>query len=122
MIGSYFELNRLLRIDLRIVRTETGEVLKGEGVSGNLSDIMKLEKQLLFKVAQGLDVQIEAKEQSELSTSSGESHRALILYSQGLDFIDDGKIENALKVFQEAYALDPQFVLARRMIEKLTKV
>ena len=64
LFGSYFEMIGQFRMDARIVNTETGEIVKSEGVSGTTTDFMKLEKQLVWKIARGLDIRFTEKEKS----------------------------------------------------------
>ena len=42
VMGSYFELVGTLRIDARLVRVETGEILASHGVQGQVSDFLSM--------------------------------------------------------------------------------
>jgi TolB-like protein len=55
VLGTYFELGGTLRIDARVVRVETGEVVVGAGRSGALSELFSIEKSVVGALAAGLD-------------------------------------------------------------------
>ena len=119
LFGSYFELLGRLQISAKIVKTETGEILKSEGVNGAPVDFMKLEKQLVWKIARGLDVRFDEKEEAIIMASASVSYDATIVYAEGLELYDDGDKDGALKKFKQAVEMAPDFSRAKEMIIKL---
>jgi len=119
LFGSYFEMMGQFRIDARIVKTETGEIMKSEGVSGVTSDFMKLEKQLVWKIARGLDVRFSDKEESMIMASESISYDATLAYASGLELYDNGQKSEALIKFKQALELSPNFERAQKMIDQL---
>ena len=119
LFGSYFEMIGQFRMDARIVKTETGEILKSEGVSGITADFMKLEKQLVWKIAKGLDVRFDEKGKAIIMASESVSYDATLVYAEGLELYDDGDKDSALKKFQKAVDMAPNFTRAKDMISKL---
>ena len=119
LFGSYFEMIGQFRMDARIVKTETGEILKSEGVSGITADFMKLEKQLVWKIAKGLDVRFDEKGKAIIMASESVSYDATLVYAEGLELYDDGDKDSALKKFQKAVDMAPDFTRAKDMISKL---
>jgi len=119
LFGSYFEMIGQFRIDARIVKTETGEILKSEGVSGITADFMKLEKQLVWKIARGLDVRFSNKEEAAVMASQAVSYEATLVYADGLELYDQGDKTGALVQFEKAVQLSPDFERAKVMIGKL---
>tara|TARA_Y100001980_G_C14552836_1_gene337459 strand:+ start:2964 stop:4094 length:1131 start_codon:yes stop_codon:yes gene_type:complete len=120
LFGSFFELMGQFRIDARIIKTETGEIIKSEGVSGETEDFMKLEKQLVWKIARGLDVRFSEKEESIIMASESISYDATLLYASGIELYDNGRKSEALEKFREALALSPDFERAKQMINRLS--
>ena len=106
-------------MDARIVKTETGEILKSEGVSGATADFMKLEKQLVWKIARGLDVRFSDKEEAAIMASEQVSYQATLAYADGLELFDNGDKPGALVKFKEALELSPKFDRARTMVDRL---
>lgn len=119
LFGSYFEMIGQFRMDARIVKTETGEILKSEGVSGATADFMKLEKQLVWKIARGLDVRFSDKEEAAIMASEQVSYQATLAYADGLELFDNGDKPGALVKFKEALELSPKFDRARTMVDRL---
>ena len=119
LFGSYFEMIGQFRMDARIVKTETGEILKSEGVSGTTADFMKLEKQLVWKIARGLDVRFSDKEEAAIMASEQVSYQATLAYADGLELFDNGDKPGALVKFKEALELSPSFDRARTMVDRL---
>lgn len=119
LFGSYFEMIGQFRMDARIVKTETGEILKSEGVSGITADFMKLEKQLVWKIARGLDVRFSNKEEAAVMASQAVSYEATLVYADGLELYDKGDKTGALVQFEKAVQLSPDFERAKVMIGKL---
>tara|TARA_B100001121_G_C18668921_1_gene612745 strand:+ start:327 stop:1457 length:1131 start_codon:yes stop_codon:yes gene_type:complete len=119
LFGSYFEMIGQFRMDARIVKTETGEILKSEGVSGVTADFMKLEKQLVWKIARGLDVRFSDKEEAAIMASEQVSYKATLAYSDGLELFDNGDKPGALVKFKEALNISPSFDRARTMVDRL---
>jgi len=121
LFGSYFELMGQFRVDAKIVKTETGEILKSEGVNGATADFMKLEKQLIWKIARGLDVRFNEKEKAVIMASESVSYDATLVYAEGLELYDNGDKPGALEKFKEAVVLAPDFDRAKQMIGKLSQ-
>ena len=119
LFGSYFEMIGQFRMDARIVKTETGEILKSEGVSGITADFMKLEKQLVWKIVRGLDVRFSDKEEAAVMASQAVSYEATLAYADGLELYDSGDKQGALKKFEKAVDMAPDFTRAKDMIGRL---
>jgi len=119
LFGSYFELMGQFRIDAKIVKTETGEILKSEGVNGLTTDFMKLEKQLVWKLVRGLDIRFEEKEKAAIMDGESVTYESSMIFAQGLELYDLGDHDSALKKFQKALILSPSFTRAQQMIHKL---
>ena len=122
LFGSYFDMMGQFRIDARIVKTETGEIVKSEGVNGKTEDFMKLEKQLVWKIARGLDIRFTEKEKNEIMKTEDVNYSATIAYSKGLELFDGGDNDKALEQFQKALKLDSKFTQAQSMIEKINGI
>ena len=103
------------------VKTETGEILKSEGVSGITADFIKLEKQLVWKIAKGLDVRFDEKEKAVIMASESVSYDATLVYAEGLELYDVGDKNGALKKFKKAVDMAPDFTRAKQMIGKLSQ-
>ncbi len=115
VMGGYFEFRGALRVDVRVVRVETGELIKGIGVTGKGDDFLSLEQEL----AKGLTTILEG-----LTTTrppAGINHpkapqriktKTAARYGKALDHIDKGEKEAAKKELQAVVKEEPDFGLA----------
>lgn len=101
--GSFMVLGSSVRIDTRIVKVETSELIMAESVDGSSNDFISLERGLANKIASSLKVALKpiAKSQSSIE--------AALLFSQGLEALDAGNKAEARKLFQKCIDLDPTY-------------
>ena len=83
---------------------------------------MKLEKLLVWKIARGLDVRFDEKEKAIIMASVSVSYEATLVYAEGLELYDVGDKNGALKKFNKAVAMAPDFTRAKDMISQLTQI
>lgn len=121
LMGSFFELLGQFRIDARLIRTETGEVVTAQGISGKKQDFMLMQKQLLWKIVDGLQVERSPTQEKAIMASASASYEAVVKYSQGLELLDGGKHDEALIAFQQAFHADSTFDRARVMLATLAQ-
>ncbi len=117
--GSYVISGDDIRVDVRLVSVETGEVIQAEAVEGKKSDMFGLQKSLAAKVLSGLDVAPTESEQEALNQPQTREFDAFRLYSEARLAQQQGKREEAKKRFNEALQLDPEFALAARELDRL---
>ncbi len=58
VMGSYFELMGTLRIDTRVVKVETSEIIHAEGVNGGVNEFMRMEDELANGLKNALATQM----------------------------------------------------------------
>nr|MBF0221989.1 hypothetical protein [Desulfobulbaceae bacterium] len=102
--GSFMVLGETVRIDARIVKVETSELLLAENVMGNADNFIALEQELASKIAAALQVALKppAKE-------AGSNIEAALLFSRGVDAYDKGNLEQADQFFARSIAADPSY-------------
>lgn len=114
LMGGFTKLDRnKIRIDARLIKTETGELLKAEKVEGNPKKLVDLQSQLALKIAGNLDVTVEAETQKAIQAKKGESMEAVLAYTRGLNLEDEQKLAEAYEAYKEAVALSPEMREAR---------
>jgi TolB-like protein len=102
--GSFMVLGKRVRIDTRIIRVETSELIMAESIDGSSDDFMNLERKLAKKIADSLKVAF----QPETATSESDIDAALY-FSRGLEAIDRGDKEEAKQLFKKSIELDPAY-------------
>jgi TolB-like protein len=103
-IGSFMVLAKKVRIDTRIIRVETGEVVMAESIMGESDRFLELEQELAKKIADSFRVDIEEKK----SASKGPISAALY-FSQGLEAWDLGNKAEANRLFRKCIKVDPAY-------------
>lgn len=118
LLGSFLRMNDDVRIDYRLVKTETSEVLKGNSVKGKMREVMGLIDVLATKVAKEVGGAVDAEGRKHKGVDLG----ALMKYSEGLDLMDEQRYSEAREKFQAALEIAPDFVLAKNRITQLNPV
>jgi TolB-like protein len=118
LFGGFSNLfNDKLRIDVRIVRTETGETLKAEEETGELDEFLTMLQSLVKKIAADLEVKMSSEEEDRLEASNDGNFDGYVTYAKALNFEDQGKkleklgkksdaksaYENARTMYQKAW-------------------
>jgi len=95
LLGSFMNsFGSKMRVDLRIVETETGLTLKAEEVTGYLEDLFDVMKDLALKVTDKFDIQLSSDEKNELEQNKkGVNVESSLLYSQAVN-LEDAAREN----------------------------
>ncbi len=118
LFGSYMvNLNKKIRIDVRVVDVETGLTIKSEEVTGKPDQIISLVRKLGKRLLKGLDIRISRKEEKILNESKKINMKAVVLFSKGVRFEDSGDFEKAEQFYESALKLEPDFSLASKRIE-----
>ncbi|OGR37060.1 MAG: hypothetical protein A2051_06105 [Desulfovibrionales bacterium GWA2_65_9] len=104
--GSFMVLGNDVRLDVRIVKTETSESILGASIMGKKDEFMKLERQLAEKIAASLKTTL-APPPSGPAARGGMD--AALLYSRALEALDKGDKAGAEKLFAETVAADPAY-------------
>jgi len=121
VMGSFMQVEKGKLVILpKLVKTETGEILKSERIEGKTADLMKLIAQAAEKVAGWLDVTISEKEKNALHGSVSESLQAALAYARGVNFEDEAKYAEAYTEYQKALTADPKYYMAQDRLAALT--
>lgn len=119
LLGSYFELIGQLRVDARLVRVETGEIVRSEGVTGASQDLFALERQLALKILQGLGARLDEGERDLLRKGGGADLPHLLAYARALDIYDRGDRRAAVSALEEVVRQAPAFPQAERSLSRM---
>lgn len=114
LLGGFTRLDDELRIDARLVKTETGEILKTHTVEGDIEDIFELVDGLAEQVVSAL-----SESQSLPKVKEEAGFEALVEYSRGLRSLDAGDLAVAYKHFQKSATMSPDFEKASTRIRQL---
>lgn len=120
LTGSFFDMLGSMRIDARIIDVETGKIIKSEGIDGATNTFFDLEKNLVVKIAGGLNVDLAAEKTNATSKETSLSYDTSLLYSDGLEQMDKGETSKAIDTFKKVLQKNPDFLPAKQALNKLT--
>jgi TolB-like protein len=102
--GSFVVLGDQVRIDTRLVKTETSELITAESIVGASDAFMQLERDLAQKIGRTLKWGRPAAE-----TEAEGDLEAAVLFSRGVEAWDEGRAEEAEEWFAKSVERDPAF-------------
>jgi TolB-like protein len=101
VVGSFATVKPQMRIDTRVVRVETGEVVKTAQVTGDQDKFFDLEQKLADQLIDGLGVALSPEEKQTLAAQEKadrvDAVSTMASYSQALSLYDRGEYVDALQ-------------------------
>lgn len=113
--GSYIIQGDKVRVDARIIDTETGQ-LKSLEQTGSAADIFALVKDLTEKIL--LNVTLKAPTDLKIGTSSIDAAK---YYYQGLEFLETTNVDKAIEKFNQSREKDPFYSRPQTGLEEAYK-
>jgi tetratricopeptide (TPR) repeat protein len=84
----------------------------GPAISGPITDVLNLEKSLVFQILDHLGIELTPELRARIGTPPTRSYAAFQAFCRGLDFEDRGMPTEALEAYQNAVRIDPSFSAA----------
>ena len=116
--GSFLTQRDAVRVDVRVVRVETGEVLVARAVDGKKTEFFSLEKKLVDLLVKELGRVLGVERPLPLESKGTSSFDAFEAYSSGLDASDNGRAAEALVLFEKAVRSDPEYRAAKHALAR----
>jgi tetratricopeptide (TPR) repeat protein len=114
--GSVQRSGEALRLTVSLLTPGSNVVQWQESYDGDFKDVMRLQRDVAYKVAQSLQVRISPNTRARLQRRPTESVEALAEYSQARAFMErpdvQGNLDRAIPLFQAALHRDPRFAWA----------
>jgi len=117
--GSFVAIHPQMRIDARVVDVATGEVLASTEVTGPTDEFFLLEKELAMAIAEQAGVEVSFREQARLGQVATESFGAFSAWSEGLEALDRGALEEARAELEASLQHDERFAPASQLLVDL---
>lgn len=118
MIGTVQKLGQEVRVNVRGVKPNSGEVIFGvqaEKKIEEFSDIFNLQDNLTQKIISQLGLKSSDENLSDKKRELNFSEKAFELYSTGLKYFDRGEYDRAIKSVQKAVEIDKNFDWAQKV-------
>jgi TolB-like protein len=118
VFGSFIRLGKKFRMDVRLVKTETGEIFKTASVEGEPDDVFDLAKKLTLEIAKNLGAAIEKTERDKLEKAGKENVpiEAIALFGDAMSMANQEEYKAALAKLEEAIKIAPEFLKAQDML------
>lgn len=117
LFGGFSKIGKNMRLDARLIKVETGELIKAEEITGKADDFIDLEKELALKIAKNLDVELSKYDLKNIKQSNNQSLEAALAYSEGLSLLDKEDYKSALKKFLKALEYNPNYIAAQKKVD-----
>jgi len=121
--GSVQVMGKRLRVNVQLIDAATDEHLWAERYDRTLDDAFAIQSEVAQKIVEAVGAALTSGEQGRLTAAPTANAEAYGLYLQGNDFLSRAgfrqqNLESAQQLFEEALALDPNFVLAHASLSR----
>jgi TolB-like protein len=108
-----------LQIQSNILDVPTLKILSQQIAKGNLSDLFRIEKELLFDIIKLLKIEISPEEKEVLKKPISTNIKALIAIFKGIEASDSGNYKKADEFYEKALREDPNIHIANEALKEL---
>ena len=115
LVGDIYILNDVLVINARLTDTETGDIKFSKKQEGKLVGWLTLKTNIANEIASKLKLPLDSK----LINSNNISENSLLLYANGINFLDKNEIDSANKVLTELKYTERDFSYTNSQLNKL---
>ena len=123
--GAVYAIDVNMRIDLRVIDIDTGQVLLADKVTGRTDNFFDLQMGLTESVIKGLGDKLSRKARKKILDAAKDNIvtkvRSLINYANGLDLADQGDYDGASKIMAAVVKEEPRFALAKTRNDEILK-
>lgn len=111
VLGSFITVDPEIRMNTRVARVETSEIVTTAEVTGQRDSLFDLQQRLADQIIEGLELALTEEEQRLLSERQQENRiddlDTLVGYSEALCLIDEGSYGEALDVMEDVQRAAP---------------
>jgi len=115
LVGDIYILNDVLVINARLTDTETGDIKFSKKQEGKLVGWLTLKTNIANEIASKLKLPLDSK----LINSNNISENSLLLYANGINFLDKNEIDSANKVLTELKYTERDFIYTNSQLNTL---
>ena len=115
--GSVFRSGSTVRVNYALVDTLTLKQLRADTLTADASNPFAVQDRVAEGIVRMLELELKPQERTQLQAHGTQVAGAYDFYLQGRGYLQNydkpENIENAIKVFERALSLDPNYALAR---------
>ncbi|MDI6753810.1 MAG: CsgG/HfaB family protein [Thermodesulfobacteriota bacterium] len=108
-----------LKIEANTLEVDTSKLLGPSLTEGKLTELFRLEKELLFEIIKLLKIEVKPEEERALKKLCTTNLRALTDLFRGVEASDRGNYEKAAEYYEKALKEDPNICVAKGALDQL---
>lgn len=116
VLGSFMDVLGTFRLDARVVRVETGEVLAAHGVTGRKEDFVDLQRRLVAGLVPGMGIPTQPAEREMLAQRAQGTLTDAVEYARAADASSAGDVVTARALAGKVLARVPGMAAAGRLL------
>jgi TolB-like protein len=113
------DITASLKVQANLLDVPSSEIIGQPDVEGTLSDLLRIEKEILFKIIELLKIEITPEQRAILRKPCSTRSSALIAFFKGIDASDRGDYEKAAEFYESALMDDPDICEVRNTLREL---
>jgi serine/threonine protein kinase/Tfp pilus assembly protein PilF len=113
--GGFQRLGEMIRITVRAVEVESGTIIKTGKIDGKISEIFDLQDKIVYELTEGLNVNLDTSELTEIERDETHSVEAYENFSRGMVNLRTGSrdtLDRAIYYFEKAIEYDANYARA----------
>ncbi|MCK5899081.1 MAG: OmpA family protein, partial [Methylococcales bacterium] len=119
MTGSYHINNNKITINARMIKTETGQQLRAENITGNINDINEIVKKVVLKLSGSIGNILTAEEKQKIAEQGKGMMKKIEAVSKGQLSLKSGDIDAARKYYTDALRNDPNNETLKKLLKDI---
>jgi TolB-like protein len=108
-----------VRVQSRLLETATSAITGQPASEGMLTELFRIEKDLLFELIKLLNIDIKPEERAKLEIPCSTNSKALIALFRGIDASDRREYEKAKEFYEKSLKEDPDICIAGDALQEL---
>jgi TolB-like protein len=125
VVGAFAALQPKMRIDTRVVRVETGEIVKTAQVTGDEDKFFDLEQKLAKNLIDGLGLALSPEAQAALAAKQEQNRvdalSTMLNFSKSLNFYDRGEYGEAAQMMLPVMQASPKSMLVQMTYDEIKR-
>lgn len=112
VFGSYTMLGNMIRVDVRVIETETSLTLFADAAMGTPESILNQTQKFVNEIREKIGMTTEVAEKNALNQTELWAE-----YDKGILLMEKGKYEDAIQIFQTVLKKSPDFSPAEKQMK-----
>lgn len=121
VLGTFIDFYGDFRVDVRLVNSETSEIIKTESERMQRDHLFDIIRSLAGRLMRGANLPALQRQASEQRHSRQVPTEALTYYSRALLYQDRGQKERAVEMFNRALAIFPDYAEAQEGLQRVQR-